>query len=60
MAKTEFEAGDIVQIKSGGPDMTVEGGSNLEPGNLSCVWFAGDEIRRANFRPECLETAGNE
>lgn len=37
--KTEFEPGDIVMLKSGGPMMTVE---CVKDGEASCVYFPGD------------------
>jgi len=33
----EFEPGDIVQIKSGGPKMVIEG-PGKEPDSVICVW----------------------
>lgn len=42
----EFQKGDVVQLKSGGPTMTVQnigdftGSSGIEDGVL-CVWFDG-------------------
>jgi len=38
MADKQFELGDVVQVKSGGPQMTVshvEGDSEL----IECTWF---------------------
>jgi len=34
-----FKVGDVVQLKSGGPKMTVT--EELTDGKLRCVWFAG-------------------
>lgn len=57
-----FEAGDVVQLKSGGPVMTVEqvgkGGMTGED-TVWCVWFekVGNRQTRqeATFRPTSLE-----
>jgi uncharacterized protein YodC (DUF2158 family) len=57
-----FEAGDVVQLKSGGPLMTVEqvgkGGMTGED-TVWCVWFekVGNRQTRqeATFRPTSLE-----
>lgn len=38
--------GSIVQLKSGGPKMTVKW---LEDGDAYCEWFAGAEIKGARF-----------
>jgi len=34
-----FKVGDVVQLKSGGPKMTVT--EELTDGKLRCAWFAG-------------------
>ncbi len=48
----EFKIGDIVQLKSGGPKMTVENpGSST---NLWCQWFAGSKLEKGNFPKESL------
>ncbi|ACB93718.1 YodC family protein [Beijerinckia indica] len=49
-----FEAGDIVQLKSGGPAMTVSG-SSAE--GIHCLWFAeiSGEVKSAVIPPICLE-----
>ena len=36
----EFEAGDVVVLKSGGPRMTVV---SVCAGTVDCSWFAPDE-----------------
>ena len=49
---TEFEAGDVVTLKSGGPRMTV---MCLEPGGLLFVsWFDGYTIKGERFEPATL------
>jgi len=50
---TTFKKGDIVQLKSGGPAMTVEDPKNYA-GDVDCVWFAGARRSRAPFDPESL------
>jgi uncharacterized protein YodC (DUF2158 family) len=39
----EFEVGDVVKLKSGGPDMTIGGIGKYGPGashdSANCVWF---------------------
>ena len=44
---TEFEIGDIVQLKSGGPGMTVQ--AILSNGHYKCQWFAGKKLESGNF-----------
>ena len=48
----EFKKGDVVQLKSGGPTMTIRAISS-EYGVL-CQWFVGDDPRRTHFDPESL------
>lgn len=53
-----FEVGEIVRLKSGGPNMTVDVsthvkvGVNLQNTGVSCVWFSGDS---GPFRDTFLE-----
>ena len=37
---TQFQVGDVVRLKSGGPDMTVK---RLMGVGVDCVWFQGDD-----------------
>lgn len=57
-----FSAGDIVQLKSGGPPMTVER-SDVKPWNgepvVYCAWFQNGSndphvLRRDTFHPSLL------
>lgn len=48
-----FEIGQIVQLKSGGPEMTVK----RVPGTGSvytCQWFAGKKLEEGVFPPDSL------
>lgn len=58
----EFEPGDIVQLKSGGPPMTVERigkDPRTQEETVFCTWFdkvgKRQELRRENFIPVLLE-----
>lgn len=56
---SQFKPGDVVQLKSGSPLMTVENVgdysmSGLNPG-VQCVWFNSNEKMESVFHPECLE-----
>ena len=48
-----FKVGDIVQLKSGGPKMTVN-----DPGTVSdeihCQWFAGSKLDKGYFPKDSL------
>ena len=49
----DFNVGDIVKLKSGGPDMTVDSASSSR---IICVWFdAGNAYHMRNFDQGALE-----
>jgi uncharacterized protein YodC (DUF2158 family) len=54
MPTPAFKGGEIVQLKSGGPAMTVEG-LNQGTGGWVCSWFVGSELKREQFRAEALK-----
>ena len=54
-----FNVGDIVKLKSGGPDMTVKElvtsiGSGGFDGKYRCQWFAGKKLDNGVFPQESL------
>lgn len=49
-----FNTGDIVKLKSGGPDMTVQGTANTSGTHVYCQWFAGKKLERGNFPVDSL------
>lgn len=54
--------GDVVQLKSGGPSMTVQGAVSRDPREqegktsrkLDVIWFANGEVRRGEFLESTL------
>jgi uncharacterized protein YodC (DUF2158 family) len=57
----QFKAGDVVTLKSGGPDMTVQeivdlGHHNKRGVHYRCQWFADKKLDSAIFPEESLET----
>lgn len=49
-----FKIGDVVQLKSGGPLMTVSNPGN-EGSTMTCEWFTKDgESRADKFHPATL------
>jgi len=50
----EFKAGDIVRLKSGGPDMTVSGLTYTKD-ELVCKWFGGKKLEEGHFPPQAIE-----
>jgi uncharacterized protein YodC (DUF2158 family) len=49
----DFEIGDVVQLRSGGPKMTVH--SLVSDGDVVCQWFEGNEVHEENFPKEVLK-----
>lgn len=54
----KFKSGDTVQLKSGGPIMTVEKGA-MYGGEfkLLCVWFEKTKRMQSTFTPDTLTAA---
>lgn len=51
-----FNAGDIVELKSGGPKMTVKSLDTYH-GQYVCQWFGGKKLEQGQFAPESLKRA---
>ena len=51
----KFKAGDIVQLKSGGPAMTVSRENSANSNRYDCVWFKGASRETATFDSETLK-----
>jgi uncharacterized protein YodC (DUF2158 family) len=55
-AASTYKPGDIVKLKSGGPNMTV---THIHAdGDLVCQWFAGSKLSRGAFNPGSIEPVG--
>jgi uncharacterized protein YodC (DUF2158 family) len=48
----DFEIGDVVQLRSGGPKMTVH--SLVSDCDVVCQWFEGNEVHEKSFPKEAL------
>ncbi|MBS0909199.1 DUF2158 domain-containing protein [Tatumella sp. JGM118] len=48
-----FEVGTTVQLKSGGPVMTVNH-YNEQQDIYVCIWFSGDNLQSETFNPSVL------
>lgn len=55
MAKDNFAVGDIVKLKSGGPEMTVQTLPDPPSKNYNCQWFAGKKLESGRFPADSLE-----
>ena len=51
----QLKIGDVVQLKSGGPVMTVD--SEGADGHLVCQWFEGSDVKKATFPIASLQAA---
>lgn len=51
----QFKVGDIVQLKSGGPLMTVRSTPTVHSHFYTCQWFAGKKLESGTFSPESLQ-----
>lgn len=57
---SDWKAGDVVILKSGGPTMTVVSvgdfmmSAGLNPGVL-CVWFSKEDRNESVFHPDALQ-----
>jgi len=50
-----FQAGDIVKLKSGGPEMTVQSTASESAPHLYCQWFAGKKLESGRFPTNSLD-----
>lgn len=56
MAKSnQFSVGDVVKLKSGGPDMTIRSVPDLHSKQYLCQWFAGKKLEQGSFPEESLD-----
>ena len=46
-----FKVGDVVKVKSGGPEMTI---TELDDVNASCSWSDHGDFRSSSFPLACL------
>jgi uncharacterized protein YodC (DUF2158 family) len=51
----KFQTGDIVQLKSGGPEMTVQSVPSRTSSSYRCQWFAGKKLESGPFPEESLK-----
>lgn len=56
----QFAVGDIVKLKSGGPEMTVQTTPSQYTSSYGCQWFAGKKLEKGSFPPNSLEKVDNE
>ena len=49
----ELKVGDVVQLKSGGPKMTIAD-TKPNPAGILCTWFDKAEVKSSRFPPQSL------
>ncbi|AYM81039.1 DUF2158 domain-containing protein [Agrobacterium tumefaciens] len=54
MSGTKFKAGDLVQLKAGGPKMVIEKYNKLNEA-YRCSWFAGAKHNSELFTEESIQ-----
>ena len=52
----ELAVGDVVRLKSGGHEMTVE---EITDAGVGCVWSEGKRLRRMSFKRDLLAGSGS-
>lgn len=61
MNETEFKAGDVVRLKSGSPEMTIDGFTwnqtkdEYYSDRVDCIWFDGKTLVKQSFKTILLE-----
>lgn len=56
-SKLLFSVGEVVKLKSGGPDMTVRSVPQDASHAYFCQWFAGKKLEQGTFPQDSLELA---
>ncbi|MCC8628870.1 YodC family protein [Xanthomonas vesicatoria] len=54
----KYSVGEIVKLRSGGPDMTVQEvpvAGSQHKNHYRCQWFAGKKLESGSFQEESLE-----
>lgn len=54
-SQVKFAVGNIVKLKSGGPDMTVKTTPTENGTSYDCQWFAGKKLESGRFPADSLE-----
>lgn len=55
----EWKVGDVVQLKSGGPAMTVTAVGLRSGASIQCHWFTDDITKFDTFPPDALKAYEN-
>ena len=53
---TKFKVGDVVRLKSGGPEMTVHGESQRYDDACETIWFDEKKVKQyGDFKDDSIE-----
>lgn len=57
----QFKPGDLVQLKSGGPVITVKivHATGMDDEECSCEWFSGSDVKQWTFRSTELKSVAS-
>lgn len=58
--QVKFAVGNIVKLKSGGPEMTVQTLPEKSGMSYNCQWFAGKKLESGRFPADSLELVKTE
>ena len=56
----KFKTGDLVELKSGGPKMTIQGLTAFDATLYECQWFGGKKLENGYFKGDSLKLASGE
>lgn len=58
MSKKRFKVGDVVQLRSGGPLMTIDALKvDSDKKAVRCTWFIDGRLESSLFHPKTLKPA---
>lgn len=55
MEEQKFKPGDVVQLKSGGPEMTVVRYEPADGLDITCTWFNNNDLKEKSFHQDLLD-----
>lgn len=55
MTKQKFKPGEVVVLRSGGPDMTIKAYEPKDSTDVTCIWFDPNGIQEKSFPQDLLD-----
>lgn len=56
MTEQKYKPGDVVCLRSGGPDMTVKGYDPKDSLEVTCTWFGPKGLEEKSFHQDLVTT----